>query len=159
MMEARPEACPVWTSALEGRGVIGRTLARCVAARRHRQWVFCVAKKATGWSCGQRQTANALGVAAAAIQRSGYLQRCVVVGNDCREGTSRLRDYFLHLQLGLGWMVEVAVVEMAEGVDVGVTGEVVVVVEEGGMAAVEKLVLSSDFLVTCYSISGSCLGI
>lgn len=56
-------------------------------------------------------------------------------------------------------MVEVAVVEMAEGVDVGVTGEVVVVVEEGGMAAVEKLVLSSDFLVTCYSISGSCLGI
>ena len=55
-------------------------------------------------------------------------------------------------------MVEVAVVEMAEGVDVGVTGEEVVV-EEGGMAAVEKLVLSSDFLVTCYSISGSCLGI
>ena len=116
MMEARPEACPVWTSALEGRGVTDRTLGRCVVARRHRQSVFCVAKKATGWSCGQRQTANALGVAAAAIQRSGYLQRCVVVGNDCREGTSRLRDYFLHLQLGLGWMVEVAV--EAEAADV-----------------------------------------
>ena len=56
-------------------------------------------------------------------------------------------------------MVEVAVVEMAEGVDVRVTGAVAVVVEERGMAAVEKLVLSSDFLVTCYSISGSCLGI
>ena len=55
-------------------------------------------------------------------------------------------------------MVEVAVVEMAEGVDVGVTGEEVVV-EEGGMAAVEKLVLLGDFIVTCCSMSGSCLGI
>ena len=58
-----------------------------------------------------------------------------------------------------GLFKPVCEVDVAEGVDVGGTGEVVVVVEEGGMAAVEKLVLSSDFLVTCYSISGSCLGI
>ena len=108
-MEARQEACPVWTFALEGRGVIGRTLTRCVVARRHRRWVFYVVKKATGWSCGQRQKANALGVAAAATPRSEYLQRCVVVGNGCTEGKCRFRRCFLHLQPELGWMVEVAV--------------------------------------------------